>query len=250
MPAMRPSVRLSRMRLPVLADLACNLGGAFRHDGAVLASLPRRVLDDLPALLRWDALPAPLGLQRERDELPRGHPRHVPTTNERAVGFRGAAPRRSRRGYQPGPSGTAIQHHASSSVCSRARPSTPRTGDWECRGCPPPGRRDPPNGFRVGFCDLAGSDRGPAPSWSRADTTKDGGNCSRSETDHAVWASMSPPVATGGDAKRSSAPVEVEPVGVTPNDDETACRSSMAGLSRRQPSWPLRSFAAEGREGR
>src|SRR4029079_15342314 len=88
MPGMRPSVRLSRMGRAVLADLSCDLAGTLRHDGPVLASLLRGVFDDLPALLRRYAFPAPLGLQRECDELPRGHPRHVPTTNEGAVGFR------------------------------------------------------------------------------------------------------------------------------------------------------------------
>jgi hypothetical protein len=89
MPAMRPSVRRCRARgYRSLRTCGCDLSSALRHDGPVLASLLRGVFDDLPTLLRWDALPAPLGLQRECDELPRGHPRHVHTTGERAVGFR------------------------------------------------------------------------------------------------------------------------------------------------------------------
>ena len=50
------------------------------------------------------------------------------------------------------------------------------------------------------------------------------------------------------DAQRSGALVEVEPVCVTPNDDETACRSSVASLGRRQPSRPSRSLAVQGRD--
>ena len=52
------------------------------------------------------------------------------------------------------------------------------------------------------------------------------------------------------DAQRSGAPVEVEPVCVTPNDDETACRPSVASLGRRQPSRSSRSLAVQGRDGR
>jgi hypothetical protein len=39
-------------------------------------------------------------------------------------------------------------------------------------------------------------------------------------------------------------------VRVRPDDDETACRSSVASLSCRQPSGPVRSLAVERREGR
>ncbi len=75
--------------LVVLADLARDLDGPLRDDRPVLAGLPRCVLDDLPALLRRNPLPAPLGLQRERDELPGCHPRHVHITAGRAAWLRG-----------------------------------------------------------------------------------------------------------------------------------------------------------------
>ena len=100
-----------------------------------------------------------------------------------------------------------------------------------------------------GFSGPGGIGSRSSPSWSRADTTKDGGICSRSKPTMGCGR----PGASGcnrEDAERSSALVEVKPVRVTPNDDEAACRSSVACLCRRRPSRPVRSLAVEGREGR
>ena len=52
------------------------------------------------------------------------------------------------------------------------------------------------------------------------------------------------------DTEGSSALVEVEPVRITPDDDETACRSSVTSLTRREPSGPLCSLTVEGRQSR
>src|SRR3954451_24137263 len=235
--------------LPVLADLACDLGGALRHDGPVLASLLRGVFDDLPALLRRDALPAPLGLKRECDELPRGHPRHVPTTNERLVGFR--APRlddpdagtdhdQAEQGF-----GIALLHpyaavrdrvphgrRIRSAVDAHARDGEthPAGSEWVFGTgrdrievlCPAGVGWVPP------WMTVLAHD--PKPTMGRGRPCPSG--CNREDTEG------------------SSAPVEVKPVRVAPDDDETACRSSVASLPRRQSSRPVRSLAVEGSEGR